>query len=83
MKTMTTVDGSWVGLVVRFSLVGVNATIHAAECSSAQKSRGGFIGRRFTVAPADQETVDDLIERGYPTKFCKCCKARQAPRKAA
>lgn len=54
--------------VIRFSLVAVNATIHAEGCSSARKSPKAAI----IAWTADEQA--DLEERGFKVTTCKCVK---------
>lgn len=48
------------------------ARVHASTCplvAAAKASRGAV-----RVTTADDETIADLNERGFPVKFCKCTK---------
>jgi hypothetical protein len=72
------------GLVLTFSTVSapqLAARVHAKGCQMVQMiGRPGYRKVRL-IDPVDQETIDDLNERGFAVRFCKCCElSRPEPR---
>jgi hypothetical protein len=52
------------------------ARVHAPECAMVNTAKNGRrVSKEEGTLAELQASIDDLNEREFPVKFCKCCKA--------